>query len=910
MKEAGISHYEIVEKIGEGGMGCVYKARDLHLDRTVAIKVLRDDKVADPRRQRRFVQEAKAASALNHPNIVTIYDIDEAGGVHFIAMEYVSGRTMGEMIGRNGLPVPEALQYAVQVADALAAAHRAGIVHRDLKPANVMVAEAGLVKVLDFGLAKLRERGDAPRPAPGTTETLTGNAPDTEEGAILGTAAYMSPEQVDGKTADARSDIFSFGAVLYEMITGRRAFQGSSTVSTMAAILNKEPAPLRELAAEAPRELERAIVRCLRKDPGRRFQLMDDLKLTLEELKEESDSGAAPMKARARVGDRKKRWVLAGALIVIAAAVLFAARFFQRPSGRLPAQFQLIQLTKDPGVSLSPALSADGKLVAYASDRSDKENLDLWLQQVDGGGAIRLTRHPATDHSPNFSPDGTRIVFCSERDGGGIYVMPALGGDSDARLVATRGRSPRFSPDGRAIVYHAGVRGGFEGSGIYTVSVDGGPAVRLQPELIARASAPVWTPDGNHLMFFGVHSKEGWDLWVTALSGGVPVRTGVRAALNRQGIRIAGLDALSARGDYLLFSGVLGDSTNLWRVPVSPRTWQVSGAAERLTAGAAEFSASLASGGRLAFFSGARAIRLWILPADASRGVARGRPEPLTGSGAHDTGCDISADGKTVAFRSNRSGSFDIWLKDLRSGKELALTSTPAFESMPKISRDGLRVAYSLFENERRALYVLPAAGGLPQRVCEDCGPPASWSPDGGSIVYVRMAQPHSEIHMLELATGRSRPLLQHPQLPLYGGKFSPNGEWIAFKGDLDQRRTVIFVAPVRGGVAASVENWVEVSEGRDWDDLPRWSPAGSLLYFTSDRDGFRCIWARRLDPRTMRPQGESFAVQHLHEMQVSMNTLSLAEFELGAAPGKLVFPMAELKGNIWLMEPRAAQRR
>src|SRR5947207_1955933 len=299
-----IGHYRILEQLGAGGMGIVYKALDMHLDRLVAIKVLPPEKVADAERKRRFVQEAKAASALNHPNIITIYDIASENGIDFIAMEYVPGKALNQLIMRKGLPVGEALKYAVQIADALAAAHAAGIIHRDLKPGNVMVSGAsersGFVKVLDFGLAKLSDKVESTERE--FTETIRqDNAPATGEGTIVGTVSYMSPEQAEGKEVDARSDIFSFGALLYEMVTGRRAFQGDSKLSTLSAILREEPKPASQVVEGLPRELERIIARCLRKSPERRFQAMPDLKVALEELKEESDSGtlsAAPVTVR------------------------------------------------------------------------------------------------------------------------------------------------------------------------------------------------------------------------------------------------------------------------------------------------------------------------------------------------------------------------------------------------------------------------------------------------------------------------------------------------------------------------------------------------------------------------------------------------------------------------------------
>ena len=290
-----LGRYEVLARIGGGGMGEVYRCRDTRLKREVAVKILPPESVADPERRRRFEQEARAASGLNHSNIVTIHDVDRAEGIDFIVMEYVPGRTLGERIGPKGLPLKAALKCAIQIADALAAAHAAHIVHRDLKPANIMVNDAGQVKILDFGLAKLTER-----PAGEAVSTAT------ETGTVVGTVAYMSPEQAEGKNVDTRSDIFSFGAVLYEMLTGQRAFERDSTASTLAAILREEPKPPGELKPGLPRELERILRRCLRKEPEHRFQHMADVKVALEELTEEAVS-SSPQRAR-----RRRRFVLGG----------------------------------------------------------------------------------------------------------------------------------------------------------------------------------------------------------------------------------------------------------------------------------------------------------------------------------------------------------------------------------------------------------------------------------------------------------------------------------------------------------------------------------------------------------------------------------------------------------------------
>jgi len=284
-----LGHYRIEAKLGEGGMGVVYRAFDTHLDRPVAIKILRADATASPERKRRFQQEAKAASALHHPNIVHIYDISSSGGTDYIAMEFVDGKTLDRLIGKSGLALSDTLKYAIQVADALARAHAARIVHRDLKPANIIVSEDGRVKLLDFGLAKLTAAADIDSEA-GTATINTREDFQTEEGTILGTVAYMSPEQAQGKKVDARSDIFSFGSVLYEMVTGRRAFEGANKISTLSAILHNEPPPLAEVAPGLPAELDKVIWRCLRKDPDRRAQHAGDIKVALAELIADSES--------------------------------------------------------------------------------------------------------------------------------------------------------------------------------------------------------------------------------------------------------------------------------------------------------------------------------------------------------------------------------------------------------------------------------------------------------------------------------------------------------------------------------------------------------------------------------------------------------------------------------------------
>lgn len=583
-----LSHYQILEKLGEGGMGVVYKARDTHLDRFVAIKVLPPERVADPERKRRFVQEAKAASALNHPNILHIYDIDTAGGVDFIAMEFVPGRTLEQRLERGRFALREVLKYAVQATDALAKAHAIGIVHRDLKPANIMVTDDGVVKMLDFGLAKLTERaGDA------EVELTQSMQARTAEGTILGTVAYMSPEQAEGRKVDARSDVFSFGSVLYEMVTGRRPFHGQTRLSTLSAILREEPQPVHDFAQDVPAELERLIRRCLRKDPDLRFQDVADLRIALRELELETESGslagaAVPQRAR------RPRLGIAALVAALTLAALAAGWWIARSRSDVSgAESVFTRLTSDSGLTTTPALSPDGKLVAYASDRAGDGGLDIWVQQLTGGDSIRLTRDEADDFEPSFSPDGSKVVYRSEREGGGLYMIPVLGGDP--ALLAKGGRHPRFSPDGNWIAYDVGDEQVIFSSQIFVVPATGGAPRQLEGGLAA-ARYPIWSPDGRRLLFFGTRrrddrSNDQYDWWTATPDGAAASATGALPALRRHNLRFAPTTEFPIRasdwiGDQVYFSAKLGDSTNVWQIAVDARSGKVTGPPRRLTFGA------------------------------------------------------------------------------------------------------------------------------------------------------------------------------------------------------------------------------------------------------------------------------------------------------------------------------------
>ncbi len=904
-----IAHYQILEKLGEGGMGVVYKARDTHLDRFVAVKVLPPGRLGDPDSKRRFVQEARAASALNHPGIITVHDISSEGDRDFIVMEYLSGKPLDRLIPRRGLALGDALKYALQIADALAAAHAAGIIHRDLKPANVMVDDRGTVKVLDFGLAKLAG-------PPDSDWASTRSAPvRTAEGTIVGTVAYMSPEQAQGKPVDARSDVFSFGAVLYEMVTGRPAFRGDTTISTLAAVINQNPEPA---GSDVPRELERIIFRCLRKDPDRRFHHMIDLKVALADLKEESDSGAL---AVARSPQRRRRWVPVAALAVVGTAMTAVLLWKKAPDN--PAQAaERTRVTFDSGLTTDPALSPDGKLSAYASDRANQGNLDIWIQNLASGETTRLTDDPADERAPSFSPDGSRIAFRSERQGGGIFTVSTLGG-GEPRPLAAGGHAPRYSPDGSRIAYHTGgaaqAVGGL-GSELRVVAASGGQPTRVETGL-TEAWNPLWTGDGEHLIFVGGDGVDTIDWWVVPMAGGPAVPTGALDALRRARYTVRGDDDSIPTphawlDDSIVFSGQVGNTRNLWRLRISPSTWKVIEPPERVTSGTsietAPTVATIAERGapavRLAFASVVSTLNVYDLPIDANRGSVLGSEPRRVTSSAYDAQSSLSADGRRLAFVSNRSGSRDIWLKDLESGKETALTSTSADEFGPEISPDGNTVGYQLIENDRWNFFLLPIGSdgqpGVAERACEDCARVWDFSSDGKHFVFGYQSGSESmSLVLYDLVSRRKTELVNAPRTNLARARFSPDDRWISFHEITGPGHSRVAIVPLGEATAPSRDQWIAVTDDRSFHDKPTWSPDGNLLYFTSDRDGFRCIWAQRLDPATKRPVGPALDIYHSHSARRSLLNVGIIPLELHVAPGRLLFHMGENTGNIWMVE-------
>jgi serine/threonine protein kinase len=773
-----LDRYRIESKLGEGGMGVVYKARDTHLDRLVAIKVLPPDKVADPVRKLRFVQEAKAASALNHPGIVTIYDIRSDAGIDFIVMEYIAGRTLDETIPARGLRLTHALRFGVEIADALAKAHEAGIVHRDLKPSNVMVTDEGRIKILDFGLAKLLDRSET------SVEAMTQTSPLTEDRVVVGTAAYMSPEQAEGRRLDARSDIFSFGSLLYEMVTGRKPFAGDSHLALLSKILNEDPVPPSQLAPSVSHDVERTILRCLRKDPARRFQTMADLKVALEDLADDSTSGAQTHVPASGVS-RRRQWVWAAALVAVLVGASYALwRMWPSPESVTPLRASpLISL---PGVTRSPSFSPDGNHVAFSWTGPAGGNPDIYVQQIGAGVPLPLTTDPGNDYSPLWSPDGRWIAFLRGQGEGGspheLRLVPPLGGP-ERLLTDVRPRgflrplSLTWCPDSTCVVLTDWAGEG-KPDALFVVSLESGEKRQLTSpgDAVFADSDPAISPDGTRLVFRRETAPFNGELMLVSL------RSDLTAEGEPRSLTPATLPAYSPRwtpdGTEILFSA----KASLWRLRISG-----DATPERLPFVGEDGLTPIVSRPlpdrlpRLAYVRSYADVNIWRIDTPAPGVPASSAPAVAIASTRRDQIPHFASDGRRVTFTSTRSGESEIWVADVSGANAVQLTSMGATPGWPR------------------------------------------WSPDGRTIAFHSNPEGNGELFSVPAGGGKPRNLSLHPAVDTFA-IFARDGQWVYFTSTRTRPITTIWKVPAAGGPA------VRVSEGAgEWAIE---SPDGAYVYY------------------------------------------------------------------------------
>ncbi len=787
--------YRIEAKLGAGGMGVVYKAVDSRLGRTAAIKVL-SNVALSPERERRFAQEAKAASSLNHPNIVTIYDIDtqEVDGkpLQYIAMEYVAGDTLDHLIGRKGLRIRDVLKYAVQMADALAAAHAVGIVHRDLKPANVIVTPQGLVKILDFGLAKLTE----PAEPDAYAETLHGQgSPLTEEGTILGTVAYMSPEQAEGKKVDARSDVFSFGAVLYEMATGQRAFSGGSKVSLLSAVLYKDPQPASQAVPELPPEFDRIIGRCLKKDPERRWQTMADVKVALEELREEMDSshfaaaGPAPV---ARKKPHTKLWAGVGVLVGVLLGLGLRATYDQqylRPSE--PPSFQRLTFRRG---DVTSAKFAPGDAVVYSAE---------W----DGAASTLFAAQPGNRESrplalPSarvlaISPKGEMAILLGGEDVGTLARVPFGGGAPREVLEGVSGAD--WGPDGDSLAVVRATGGKFRleypiGTVLYETE--------KRPPQMPRVSA-----DGKLVAFFDFDVEVG-DYALCVIGPNHP-----RQVLSRGWRAIGALNWSPDNREIWFSGGQPGGDPALYAVTLS--------GAQRLVSqtGGIIVMQDVARDGRVLLSTVNSRLGILYL---AQNGAA---PRDLAWLDASLL-YELSSDGQSLVFveLSNGQGrNSAIYLRKADGSPAIQL----GYGNRPSLSPDGKWVACIHHEGDRSTLMLLPTGAGE-SRFPKIDGihiDGVEWFADNKRILFTGNETGHGiRTWMYDFDQSKATPLTPEGTR---GIRVSPDGQWFV---TVDPRKLVL--SPVGGGDSKTI---MDLQPG---ESVVRWSGDGRYLFLQQREPG------------------------------------------------------------------------
>jgi Tol biopolymer transport system component len=880
-----LGRYEIKSLIGAGGMGEVYLAEDTELGRLVALKILPADVAASGQRMQRFIQEAKAASALNDQHIITVFDIGEADGARFISTEYVRGETLRARIARERLMLNESFEIGVQIAAALAAAHEAGIAHRDIKPENIMLRPDGLVKVLDFGLAKLTESGQAG--ATTDTEAPTRALVHTAPGVVMGTYAYMSPEQARGKETDTRTDIWSFGVVLYEMVTGRSPFVGETANDSVAAILKTELPPLATYAPEAPAELQRIVRKCLQKNRDERYQTTKDLLLDLKTLKRELEiaeglayasglhatsphasmtgapnsvvgasvnAGSALSNATARAsvaaatldqqtrethgtndahGATRRRSLVVPAIVaaLVIAALGFGIYFF---AGRHKAvarfaKLRFARLTTTGRVK-EAAISPDGKYVVYVNDEGGKQS--LWLKQIATAQNVQIvTPSDALLAAPVFSPDGNYVCYLQSVDGGvthTLYQVAVLGGAS-RKLIYDVDNRVAFSPDGKRIAF---IRNTSDESTVMIANADGTSEQRLAAHKQSESFFYLaWSPDAKVIACAVSRGTNNKALVAVASEGGA------EKAIGAQRWQSISSPAWLPDGSALVLTAAdKSDQSQVWLVSYpTGEARQVTNDLNGYHGGSLTADASA-----LVVLHSDLQANIWIAPngrADDARRVTSG-----TGKADGAAGLAWTPDNRLI-YTLSAGGGADIWAMDSSGGNQKQLTSAAGANSYPTVTPDGRYIIFLAQRAGALALWRMDADGGnARQLVAGEISFQSSASPDGKWIVYTARAADSDRANLWKIAIDGGAPVRLtdlNASLP----SVSPDGKQIAFRVVTDDPAAAasprsLEVIPFDGGQAAKVSELPSMPYR-----VLQWMPDGRAIAYLDKRGGVSNIW-------------------------------------------------------------------
>jgi serine/threonine protein kinase/Tol biopolymer transport system component len=820
-----LAHYKILEKIGSGRMGEVYLAEDTELDRKIALKVLPPDLAESEERRARFRREAKALAALNHPNIVTVFSVEEAEGVHFITMELVRGKTLSELIPKRGLPLNKFFEITIPLADAVSAAHQQEVIHRDLKPANLMQDVEGRLKILDFGLAKWRqELGGA-----GISELPTQLR--TQEGLIVGTMAYMSPEQAEGKTIDQRSDNFSLGVILYELATGERPFRGDSPAAVLSSILRHDPPPVSELAPTKPRQLARIIRKCLAKEPSRRYQTALDIRSDLEALREEVSSGdlESSEAPTARLGERGRRireriaWALSAFFVASSLAVVgYFSRDRVDREGLI--RFQLERPGPETvGWGGIPAVSPDGKSVAFTGQEEAGSQV-LWIRALDSLAARAL---PGTEGAtrPFWSPEGNFIGFFA---GGKLKKIAANGGPTET-IGDAGDLGGTWNRDGD-IVFSNGNR-----FPLYRISAEGGVSEPITTLDTSRGENshrhPQFLPDGRHFLYLARSSQpEHTAIYVGSLDSNDVKR-----------VMTAQTNAFYSPPGYLLFvrEGALKaqpfDADK--HLPSGTAHLVAEGLSYTATSASARFGVS-ANGRVLTFVEGSTTNRqlAWF----DRKGDLLGRVGP---SGEYIQP-RVSPDGKRIAVSQPdpTTGNRDLWLMEVSQGIPSRFTLDASNDWCPVWSPDGREVLFSSDPEGVSCLFTKDASGADDSKLLYCTDSPMfvqDWSSDGRLVVYTTG---DDRLFLWSIEGEEDPESIVPPGFRGGAAEFSPDANWIAYTSDESGQWEVwVRSIPLRSkGVAPSSAGKWQVSSNGGTD--PRWRRDGGELFYLAPDNSLMAV--------------------------------------------------------------------
>jgi len=604
---------------------------------------------------------------------------------------------------------------------------------------------------------------------------------------------------------------------------------------------------------------------------------------------------------RLALRDRRRWWVGIAAVVVLLPATFFALKSLSRRSVPAPeASRPLVRLTSTSGVNIDPAVSADGSLVAYASDRGGSGDLDIWVQPIHEERPRRVTREPGDELEPSFSPATGSIVY-SKGDGAGIYIIEASGGEPRLLAAAVRARTPRFSPDGRWVTYWTGppvwVTTVTHATGLFVVPASGGASRRLASEF-GNARYGAWSPDGEKILFVGARERDpnhpSLDWYIVSANGGEPIRTGAVEVLRARGLKGVPIPGAWSRDGAVVFGTYDEGASNVWQLRISPATGRVDGEPARLTFGTAiERGPAVTRTGQVLFASIAENVDVWRLPLNAKTGLASGAIERVTDNAANDRLMNMSDDGRTMAFLSSRTGQDELWIRDMHTGRDRQITSSNARGG--RVTRDGSMVAVARNVSEGRGIDLVPATGGRGSPLCDDCTP-GDWSPDGTRLV-VQRGDP-ARLFVRDTRSGREMEVAAHPTWNLFQPRFSPDGRWIVFHTTNAPSLRQIYAVPAFSNVAVPVDAWIPIVA--DFGVHPSWASDGSAIYYFSPRDGALCAWLQPLDPRTKRPVGSPQAVQHFHEPR--LRGAAAAQPNNHVAAGYLYVTLTASASNIWML--------